>query len=551
MMNLLPALSALPRRHRSTQTFFAKRLAVHHGVLKPVIALSLILLFVSTNQAQAQPENVATPATPDQPNIIIFLVDDMGLMDTSLPFLVDANGAPERHPLNDLYRTPNMERLAAQGVRFSTFYAQSVCSPTRISILTGQNAARHRTTAWIAAERNNRGPFGPPDWRWTGIAADDVTLARVLQADGYRTIHIGKAHLGCNDVPGADPRNLGFDVNIAGNAFGQPGSYFGEDGYGHIRGNASRAVLHLEDYHGTNTFLSEALTLEAIAEMDRSVEAGKPFFLHLAHYAVHTPFQSDPRFAEHYADLDLANNAKRFATLIEGIDQSLGDVMDHLEATGIAENTLILFLGDNGSDAPLGSDHGHHSSAPLRGRKATQYEGGMRVPFIAAWAAADETVPAQQRLPIAAGVMQTQMGTVMELFPTLLALADLPMPEGHVVDGVDLATRFTGASDAARSTNFLMHFPHHHRTRYFTVLREDDWKLIYHYFPDTNEAANLNGSHYELFNLAEDPYETDNRADREPEHLARMVSAMIDQLEAEHALYPVDAEGSEVWPVLP
>lgn len=103
----------------------------------------------------------------ERPNIILFLVDDMGLMDTSLPFDADENGNPLRHPLNDWYRTPNMERLAQTGIRFSTFYAQSVSSPSRTSLMTGQNATRHRTTNWINAESNNRNQYGPYDWNWT------------------------------------------------------------------------------------------------------------------------------------------------------------------------------------------------------------------------------------------------------------------------------------------------------------------------------------------------------------------------------------------------
>ena len=123
-----------------------------------------------------------------KPNVILFLVDDMGLMDTSVPMLADKNGKPERHPLNDWYRTPNMERLAKQGIRFSQFYAQSVCSPTRASIMTGQNSARHRVTQFIAPEERNVGPKG---WRWEGLTQNDVTLPAQLRKEGYHTIFAG------------------------------------------------------------------------------------------------------------------------------------------------------------------------------------------------------------------------------------------------------------------------------------------------------------------------------------------------------------------------
>lgn len=236
------------------------------------------------------------------PNIIVFLVDDMGLMDTSVPFLLDTNGHPIKYPLNDYHRTPNMEKLVEQGIRFSNFYDHSVCSPTRVSIMTGQNSARHRTTNWIKSESNNRTEFGPSDWNWEGLTKKSVTLPRVLHKKGYRTIHVGKAHFAPFGYEGEDPINLGFDVNIAGSSIGQPGSYYGKDGFGNIHGNKSRAVPGLEKYWNKDIFLTEALTLEANAAISRSKKDGKPFFLYMAHYAVHAPFQSDPRFADHYKE---------------------------------------------------------------------------------------------------------------------------------------------------------------------------------------------------------------------------------------------------------
>jgi len=489
-------------------------------------------------------------AAADRPNVIVFLVDDMGPLDTSVPFMVDAKGRPARYPLNDFYRTPAMERLAARGIRFSTFYAMSVCSPTRTSLLTGQNAARHRVTQWIRSEGNNRGRFGPPAWRWEGVQDAAVTLPGVLRTAGYQTIFVGKAHFGPIGEPSEWPVNLGFDVSIAGCSWGQPGSYYGQDGYGAIRGNKARAVPDLEKYHGTDTFLSEALTREAEAAIDAAVAAGEPFFLDLAHYAVHAPFQSDPRFADHYADSGRSQQAQAYATLIEGMDRSLGDILDHLEALGIADETLILFLGDNGSDAPLGPAHGHTSSFPLRGKKGTHYEGGMRVPFIAAWAKPNPDRPCQQRLPIAAGAIQQQPGTVMDLYPTILALAGIEPPADHPLDGVDLAPQLAGVTNDDRPDRFLMHFPHDHRSSYFTVFRDGDWKLIYHYRPDRPDADGQRGRS-ELFNLASDPFEKDDLASEEPAELRRMVGEMTAALAAGQALFPVDKAGREIRPVLP
>lgn len=479
----------------------------------------------------------------ERPNVVLFLVDDMGLMDTSLPFLTDKSGNPVRYPLNDFYQTPNMERMARQGIRFSTFYAQSVSSPSRASIMTGQNSTRHGTTNWINSESNNKTPYGPEGWNWKGITKQDVTLPRVLHDSGYKTIHVGKAHFGCQNSEGENPQNIGFDVNIAGSSIGQPGSYYGENGYGNIKGNKSRAVPGLEKYHGTDTFLSEALTLEANKQIEQAVAEKKPFFLYMSHYAVHAPFEADKRFSEHYKYSLKPSGAADFATLIEGMDKSLGNIMDHLEKLGIAENTLIIFLGDNGSDAPLGDEKGYTSSAPLRGKKGTEYEGGVRVPFIACWAKPDASNPVQQQLPIEIGGIQQQMGTVMDIYPTVLSLAGAGNPAGHVVDGIDLRTQLEGKKNKHRSGKVLMHFPHEHRGSYFTTYIDGDWKLIYYYNPERPSEPG-----YRLYNLKKDPGETRDLSLQDKNRVRKMVQAMRAQLDAEGALYPEDAKGNVLKP---
>lgn len=482
-------------------------------------------------------------AETDKPNVILFLVDDMGLMDTSVPFDVNEQGEPIVHPLNKWYHTPYMERLAEQGVRFSTFYAQSVSSPSRASIMTGQNATRHRTTNWINSESNNRNQFGPYQWNWKGLKESEWTLPRMLKQEGYRTIHVGKAHFGCIGSEGEFPQNLGFDVNVAGSSIGQPGSYYGQHGYGYIKGNKSRAVPGLEKYHGTDTFLSDALTLEAQEQIDKAVEEKKPFFLYMAHYAVHAPFEVDKRFLPHYTDLDKSDQAKAFATLIEGMDKSLGDLMDHLETIGEAENTLIIFLGDNGGDAPLGPSRDYASAVPFRGRKGTEFEGGMRVPFIIAWAKPNKKNRFQKQWPITAGTIQTQMGTVMDIYPTLAHLSGADIPSSHPIDGQDLSMLYSGSRDSSRENCFLMHFPHNHRGSYFTVYREEDWKLIYYYNPEHPERPDCI-----LYNLKNDPYEHHEISSKYPQKALDMLRRMKVRLEKEGALYPVDFEGNEIRP---
>ena len=311
----------------------------------------------------------------------------------------------------------------------------------------------------------------------------------LLRKQGYHTIFAGKAHFAPIGFAGEDPKNLGFDINIAGCSFGQPGSYYGEDGYGNLNPKRKkRAVPGLEKYHKTDVFLSEAITLEAKDAIDQSLEKKKPFFLYMSHYAVHSPFNSDPRFAANYKDSGKPKNAQAYATLIEGIDKSLGDLMDHVAGKGEAENTLIMFVGDNGSDAPLGPVHGYSSSVPLRGKKGTYYEGGMRVPFIAGWAKPVRKIlfPSQEI-----------RFTTIRLEQLWIFIRPFLKPRGkessdHVVDGVSLLKQFSGKRNPDRSNHFMCHFPHSHRSSYFTAFRQGDWKLIYRYKGKTK---------YELYNL--------------------------------------------------
>jgi arylsulfatase A-like enzyme len=497
--------------------------------------------------------NAVATAREQLPNIVLFLVDDMGVMDTSVPSLTDAAGAPVRYPLNDLYRTPYMEQLASRGIRFSQFYAMSVCSPTRVSLMTGQNAARHHVTNWINPDTNNAGTQGPPDWNWTGLTDRDLTLPRLLQQRGYRTVHLGKGHFGAAGTVGEDPAHLGFQVNIGGAAFGQPGSYYGKDNYSRRPGNNPRqpthAVPHLEKYHGTDTFLTDALTLEANAQMEAAVKAGEPFFVYLAHYAVHSPFQSDPRFAADYAAAGLSPQAQAFATLIAGMDRSLGSILAKLDQLQIARDTLVIFLGDNGSDAPLGHEHAVACAAPLRGKKGAHYEGGMRVPCIIAWAQPDPQHPRQQEWLIPADRVQTQMANITDLFPTLVELAGLEVPADYPVDGQSLKRLLSGQADPQHRAEFLMHYPHGvHRSSYFTSYRRGDWKVIYHYVPGPQSE----GNRYQLFNLAADPFEQQDLAATHPGELRALLTGMQAELERLGAQYPVSAEsGERLLPQLP
>lgn len=507
----------------------------------------------------AKPHCGQAKASPARtlPNVVLFLVDDMGLMDTSAPMLVDKNGEPQRHPLNDWYRTPNMERLARLGMRFSNFYSHNVCSPTRVSIMNGQNSARHRTTDYIFPWQNNREidnkryPLAvcqqvPPEWNWLGLRKADETLPRLLQRTGYTTIHVGKAHFAPDQSEGENPLNLGFDVNVAGTCIGAPGSYYGRNGFGlGSKNQHARPVPDLEKYHGQEIFLTEALTLEAKSEIDKALANKKPFFLHMSHYAVHSPFHSDPRFAKNYRNSDKGKAAQAYATLIEGMDKSLGDLMDHVEAKGVAENTLVIFLGDNGGDCPHGPLDGISSSAPLRGRKGAKWEGGLRVPFITAWAKRNPNTPWQKKLPIPANTIRPEIGTCYDLFPTITDFVGAPIPKNHPVDGQNLAHLLSGESNPQHRNEFLNHYPHPRRgqSNFFTTWRKGDWKVIYEYLQPAN-------ARYSLYQLAADPSESNNLAAKNRKQLRTMMRSMVQELESRDAVYPV-VDGEILKPIVP
>lgn len=509
---------------------------------KNIFSIVITSLLVSCSSTSLTNEN--KNQTNKLPNIVLFLVDDMGLMDTSVPFITDSKGNALPQPLNEWYKTPNMESLAKTGIRYSNFYAHSVCSPSRASILTGQNSTRHKTTTWIDPKSNNRGTYGPEDWNWAGITKNDITLPKTLQKHGYHTIFVGKAHLAPFKHEGENPTNIGFDVNIGGAAIGHPGSYLGQENYQYKKGKFRHAVPHLDKYHGTDTFLTEALTIEANQSIKNAVEGNKPFFLDMSHYAIHTPFTHDSRFINNYKTFEnYSDKAKRYASMVEGMDKSLGDIVSNLKQLGIADNTLILFIGDNGSDAPLGGIHDVASSAPLRGKKGTHYEGAMRVPFIASWAEKNSDNIWQKKLPIVSGAIQSQISSIMDIFPTLNEMLDINI-KNHTVDGYALNKTMQNRHDISKPETFLMHYPHEHRSSYFTSYRNRDWKLVYHYFPGIvpegkkHTNYNPNKLKHELFNLKNDPAEQQNLAFSHPKQLNIMLNEMRTKLAQEGAQLP-------------
>lgn len=450
-----------------------------------------------------------------RPNIIFFITDDYGWQDTSEPMW------KEQTDLNKTFRTPNMERLADRGVKFTNAYTScSVCSASRISILTGQNPVRHGTTFITGTPGRHTKTMRSAMQDLDGIQEGDVLLPALLREAGYRTLCIGKSHFGSVDSFGADPLNLGFDRKHYANHHGSPigKSCGGRDAY------------HVER-DGQQVHLTEALTLEAKAEISAAVNDGKPFFLYLSHYAIHTPILEDPRFSNNYPNLE--GKQRAYATLIEGADKSLGDVMDHVESLGIGKNTLFIWTADNG---------GLTNNAPLRGLKNDAYEGGHRVPNIVAWGAQDPASQWQRHMPLAPGRVDHRPYIHTDWTPTLLRLAGAAHPKPELLDGYDITDLLSGRKEVARPDLFFWHEPNfwaHSGPE--SSIREGKWKLIYLY----------NKSAWELYDLTQDMGERTNQASQHPEVVNRLARKLVEHLEENDANYPMDvATGRELPPRL-
>jgi arylsulfatase A-like enzyme len=422
----------------------------------------LALFFALTLAAHA--------ATP--PNFVFILVDDMGATD------LGCYGSK-------LYETPNIDRLAKDGLRFTQAYsACTVCSPTRASLLTGRNPAALRLTDWIAGHNRPFAKLKIPDWT-KELRASEVTLPALLKKAGYATASIGKWHLGP-----AGPTERGFDLNIGGTEKGQPPSYF-----------SPYKIETLPD-GPEGEFLSDRLTTEA----EKFLEANKdhPFFLYLPHFAVHTPLMGKPAVIEKYKAKvkpeDAQHNAT-YAALVESVDDSVGRLRTKLEALGIAENTVIIFTSDNGGLIL----NQVTSNLGLRAGKGSAYEGGVRIPLIYCWPG--KIKPGEVAQPV----------ITADHFYTLLELAGSAAPTPG--DYRSLAPVLFG-KEAIKPRDLYWHYPHYHPggATPYSAVRSGDFKLI----------AFFEDSHLELYNLKNDPEEKTNLVPANPakaEEMRRQLAA--------------------------
>ncbi|HVI44075.1 MAG TPA: sulfatase [Chitinophaga sp.] len=470
-----------------------------------------------------------------QPNIIVFLVDDMGWQDCSVPFRDKLTVSNKR------FRTPNMERLAREGAKFTNAYAAPVCTPSRVSMITGMNAAHHGVTNWTSPQKGVNADAAdnellPAPWKTNGFSpVADVPntvyatpLPQLLREAGYFTIHAGKAHWGAIGTPGANPYNMGFMVNIAGHAAGHPQSYLSEENYGNMSGKATvQAVPDLEEYYGSGTFLTDALTREALKALQEPVRRRQPFYLYLAHYAVHTPLQADKKYHQRYIDMGMDEAEARYASMIEGMDASLGTVMDFLVSKNIADNTVILFMSDNGglSLAPPRGGLPHTQNQPLRAGKGSVYEGGIREPMLVKW-------PGVAR----PGTVVPQYVMIEDFFPSILEMAGVQLYDVvQQVDGRSFVPLLESPATADSARALIWHYPNKWipeggpGINYKSAIRQGRWKLVYDQRTQSSE----------LYNLYDDIGEQQDLATRYPEKAKILRTMLSHQLQQWNAPMPI------------
>lgn len=458
------------------------------------------------------------PATPP-PNVVVVLVDDLGWMD------LGCQGS-------DFYRTPNIDRLAATGMRFTDGYAScAVCSPTRAALMTGRSPARLGITDWIRAEfqlsarqwPNIRDKFGyhRPSDRTRRLLTPvnelvlphtEITLAEMLKPLGYTSAYIGKWHLGGR---GYLPVDQGFDENYGGWDYGQPPSYF--DPFVEL----PRLPMGIPTLAPRNKgeYLTDREADEAVQFIERNGE--KPFFLYVAHYAVHTPIQAKQDLIAEYKRLQdgQGQDDPVYAAMVHSVDDAMGRMLNALERTGVADRTMIVFTGDNGG---LDRQGRPTENAPLRSGKGYAYEGGLRTPWIVRWPGVTES-----------GSVSGEPIASIDLMPTIAAAVGTRPPADRAIDGADLGPVLRGGELAERP--LVWHFPHYrHGPGHdpYSAIRKGDWKLIRFYDPPKTE----------LFNLAADLGEKTDLAGSNPSRVKELMTELDSELSRVGARIPVALE---------
>lgn len=458
------------------------------------------------------------------PNILLIVVDDLGWRD------VGCYGSP-------FYETPSIDRLAREGTRFTDGYATApVCSPTRASIMSGKYPANVGVTNWIGGAE--RGKVRPPEYLH-GLPSDEVSLARALSDAGYDTWHLGKWHLGDEQHY---PGEHGFDVNVAGCEWGAP-----QNGY-----FSPWNVPTMED-GPDGEYLTDRLGDEAVSLVREHADSDRPFFMNLNFYAVHTPIQAKEEHVEKYdrkrqsLGLDdvrefetggyfpcehkrdqrierrLVQSDPAYAGMVQSVDENVGRVLEALSTAGELDDTLVVFTSDNGGLAT--AEGSPTCNSPLSEGKGWMYEGGTRVPFVVRWPGrTDDEICTE---PVASH----------DIYPTLLEVAGISIPEDQVVDGRSLVPLLDGTPLDREAIYF--HYPHYGNqggTPYGAV-RQGKWKLIEFYEDE----------HTELYDLSADVGETSDQSERRPDIAVALRTALADWRESVGAELPEPNPEFEPW----
>ena len=439
---------------------------------------------------------------PAPPNVVLILADDLGWSD------LGCYGA-------DLHRTPNIDRLATESVRFTNAYAASpVCTPTRASILTGKHPARLHMTIWreAAQQRGNRKLLEPVTRG--DLPRRETTLAEILQQAGYYTVHVGKWHLGTAPYY---PQAHGFRLNIGGTLWGAPQTFFypfrGDQYY-----RDWRYVPDLEP-SGPGDYLTDRLTDKAIEIIDRV--ADRPFYLNLWYHTVHTPIEGKPELVASF-ERDATGRHHRnphYAAMVASLDHNVGRILDALQQKGIADRTIVLFASDNGGFIGKSRLQGGlpvTSNAPLRSGKGSLYEGGIRVPLMIRWPR--RTARGKVcRVPV----------TSCDYLPTLLAMAGLKRMTPRSLDGIDISSLVHHPETSLPRDTLFFHYPHYYPTTTpVSALREGKWKLLKYY-----EDGRI-----ELYDLEQDVAEQHNVARQHPDlvrRLSKKLRQWLDRVDAQ------------------
>lgn len=456
-------------------------------------------------------------------NVIFILADDLGWADTTL------------YGKTHLYETPNLDRLAQRGVTFTQAYAASpLCSPTRASILTGQTPARNGSTApWhhtgdlrltaVPAESAGAGSKTIDTLSATRLDTKFPTLGKMIKGGGYSTAHFGKWHLGPEPY---SPLQHGFDVDIPHwPGPGPAGSFVAPWAFPKFKANYQRE--HLED----------RMASEAVKWMG-SLPENKPFFMNYWMFSVHAPFDAKEELIELYTkkiDPKDPQRSSTYAAMVHSMDDAVGRLLDEVDRLGIADRTAIIFISDNGGNMYNGIENYDGegtmsispptSNAPLRGGKASVYEGGIRVPCVIVWPGV--TKP---------GIRSDAIIQTTDFYPTILNLLGIPLPPDHVVDGVDITSALRGEK-FNRPSGLITYFPFGTPVPEWLPpsmsIRVGDWKLIRLFYQGENGAHD-----YRLYNLKDDLSEQNNLAGSYPEKVVEMDRMIEKYIESARPVLP-------------